>query len=977
MSFIRVRQRDPSLFYPTGIKTVPIDLQRGISAQCAQSRRTNSPQIQSLLFDHDKWSLPAIRQWIKDHPTYSYPVREDFLAPETVSMGVAVPTVRAPFIIQASIQGVEDPDYSVLRLIIIREGPGKNQVILDQDGEIYVEFFTLQVLEELQGILEGTQFEAYRVAGTNVYGDDGLVHPSPQISKDTPQGLVLHNVGFMRDLHIAPDPDDEERMALHAVAVLNESQAGLDLRETIRAARERGSLYIPAPSINGFMLWMPERDGNYNYFKAYKVLSHRSTEFVNRPAAGGQIYAVLEGETMNLLQMLKQYCQAAGIAFDEKADTPGALLQSITAPDETLNQVSTALETDESGALAVLSTAMETATIQTQDAGSQPAPASSPQQPAAAVGQKPAAPAPAPKAQASTTPQAKAPVTQTPAKAASPVSQPSPSIQPQAAPQMPVGGGDAMNVGELAEAVTSQVMQQLTGQFGQINTAIGTLSKNQKAFADFMAGHQSRATHDTLIAYVQEAIPETLSHRRVFWTDRINAGQFKDLATLKLFIDADVQTEQARAAQVMEDMSELPVSVRHMAGIAVEANEEDKPKLRTKLMFALPVTESEQNVINASGLRPYQGIADMYHSIVPGDPDVTGLPYGGDRSNPRYQSWARQMMGGISGGPEVVRSTDFTGILLEVVGELAAARWETMDRSYLDLCEIGPQFTNYRESNVVVAGASPDMKKWDEVTGYPDLETGARQKVTTKVDDYGGILRWSKRVVIDDENGSSLQLILDDVAGAVEATWRVIGKSIVNEAMGWGGNPLRVNGKKFQDGRVLYEEPDVENSPRRNLVIGDGRDYDNIVALLHLMLSQEDIAKPEQDPQPLVLVPGRVMCVNTAWTRINDYFNRPYKPGTENEANELGLPVKPKVVGLHRVFLHGREDFLAMMPDPMLKGVIRLQYYRNRRSPSIVWQNQSFAGRNFENGEIACQLDMPVRVTTVRPKGLYSVHKQL
>ena len=388
-------------------------------------------------------------------------------------------------------------------------------------------------------------------------------------------------------------------------------------------------------------------------------------------------------------------------------------------------------------------------------------------------------------------------------------------------------------------------------------------------------------------------------------------------------------------------------------------------------MFGAPISEAESQVIKTVHLQPFRGIGDMYNTLVPGDPMFTGLPYGGNWADPRFRSWQRQALEGVTTDAETTRWTDFKGILLEVVGEVAAARWETMDRSYLKLVEIGPAFNNYIDSNVVVSGASPDMKEWDEETGYPTMETGKKQSVTSKVSDFGGILRWTKRMVQNDENGSGLQLILEDVAGAVEATWRVIGRGIINEVMGWSTG---INTKLYSDGLPYYQSPDYEGG-RANYINGNGASYDNMVSLLHLMLSQTDIAKAGQTPQPLVLVPGRVLCVNTRWKQVQEYFHIPFRPGSTTEPNELGLPEPPEVIGVHRSFLHGRDDFLGYLPNPLLKGTIRMQYYLGRQAPSIVWQNQSFAGQVFENGTISVQLDMPVRITTVRPKGLAAIYE--
>ena len=144
-----------------------------------------------------------------------------------------------------------------------------------------------------------------------------------------------------------------------------------------------------------------------------------------------------------------------------------------------------------------------------------------------------------------------------------------------------------------------------------------------------------------------------------------------------------------------------------------------------------------------------------------------------------------------------------------------------------------------------------------------------------------------------------------------------------------------------------------------------------MVELLSLMQNQVDFVKAAETAQPLIMLPGIFVCVTTFATTALQFFTMEYKPGT-TEANELGVAQTPKVIGVHRNFLHNRDDFTAMLPNATMQPVIELQYFMNRKKPSLVWQTNPEIGRTFENGEIACRLDMPVRVTLARPKGAFA-----
>lgn len=975
--FFRIRQKNPKLFMQ--FRNITLSSPKGISAIYGKLRATKKWVIQSLLFSRKKWDMTRVRAWIKSH-NYVFPAKAS----------VRPGKLTSPFVIDTVVEN-HDVEYNVIDVVVIRDGPGKNQIYLEADGQVYIENFTAEAVHALAETLEGVGLEVYVVEGQE--GGKQYVHPSAEINRQTPVGLVPHQVGFLKDLWV-DTTSEAGKLLLRAKAYLNQSQFAKDLRAVIRAAFEQGARYIPAPSINGMMLWSPQRRNDRNFFDALKVLSMRSVEFVSRPAAGGAIYAVIEGERMNFLELLKQYCKQFAITGNFDADTPASFLESVKQPDETVNKISAVFgaDQDEATAMAILAEAALSAGLDTGEGeGTQePGAAASPSEPpeGSSIGQEPPAAGipqspPAPQEPSGTpdgvvtTPQPQTPPPQpmagTGQAPASPVQTPPPS-SPSPPPQPMGTEGQNPSGGE--GAINAQVVQQLgtLTRLAQQNAGFIAQQTNvNKMLLDYVANDQHTRRKDAMVAMVNEAVSQGLpEHRKAYWMKMVETGQIAEANSLKVFLDADKETESTHELQVLENFKDLPVSTRHLAGITIGASERDIPFVRTKMLFQLPCTEAEQTLVTQRGVRPYMSLDDMYKDLVPGDSEYTGVPYGGQ--GPQYQRWYQRFVTeGVAAGDEVVKSTDFANILLQVVGELGLSRWEMLDKSFLDLCETGPNFANYIDSNVVVYGSAPDMKEWTEDGGYEDLEAGARKPVTTQVKDWGGIMRWSKRVVIDNR----LDMITEDVNAQIDATWRTVGRAVFDKILGWGipvgsSDPI-INGLKMQDGNgVLYQAGGI----RRNYVDGDGRMYGNLVKLLNLMMEQEDIAKPTQDPQMLVLVPGMVVCVNTAWAVINGYWNAQYKPGTENEPNELGLPnnQKPTVVGVHQGFLRDRKDFVAMLPVPALKGVLRVQYFNGQTQPKITWQNQPPMGRVFENGEIAAQFDFPLRITLIREKGAYSSH---
>jgi len=954
---IRVRQRDPKLF--TKFRQFTLSAAKKIRADYGQLRTSGKWIIQSLIFDREKWNMDTVRSWITSHH-YIYPAKESTHSDKLTS----------PFIIDTVVES-HDESFNVLDVAIIKAGEGKNHIFLEQDGQFYTENFPPAIVPELLQVLDGIGMEVYVLEGQE--GEKQYVHPSAEINRQTPAGLIPHQVALLKELWI--DGEGGQEPTLRAKAVLNQTQSAKDLREVYRTAVEQGVKSIPAPSINGMMLWEPQRRNNRNFFDALKVLSMRSVEFVSRPAAGGAVYAVIEGARMNFFELLKSYCTKFVLKANFDADTPALFLESIVEPNDVLKEVQVAFGEgqDETAAMAALAGAAISAGI--MDEGQTTPPATSPMAPSS----PPPATPPVIPPMAPTTPAGLIPHQATP-PSTPPVSPPTapPVTLPATPPATVELDGDLEgDTGTREPGMSEQVLEQMKALQVITSQNASTLQQQtsiNQMLLKYVENDQGAKREQTMVNMVNEAVADGLpEHRQGYWLQMINAGQIKEAGVLKMFLDGDKKVEGSHTRQVQENFRDLPVATRHLAGITVAFDEAEVPYLRAKQLFQVDCTEEEKGIVTKRGLRAYTSLEDMYQDLCPADPDYTGMPFGGDS---RFEQWktrliTRGVVEGVTSGADTVSSNDFAGIFLQVVGELGVQRWEILDKSAIDLCENGPNFQNYVESNVVVHGAAPDMEEATEASGYPELGVGARQSVTTRASKYGGIMRWSEDVIIDNR----LDLINQDVLSQVDATWRSVIRKIIDTLMGWTA-ATGINTATHDDGNgVIYQAPGTAaGDKRRNYVVGDGREYNILVTLVNYMMQQSDIYKAGQTPQPLTLLPGKVLCETTSWSQVDDNFTMKYKPGTENESNKLRQPngQTPQVIGVHQSFLHGRSDFVCVIPNPAIHGVIRLQKFRGLTTPSITWQNKPDIGRVFENGELAVKFRFPVRITLLRPKGAYA-----
>jgi hypothetical protein len=66
-NYVRVRQADPSLFAKESFRTINIDAEKGIKAVIGRRPGKDSTEVQTYMFDREKWTVEDAKKWIEDH----------------------------------------------------------------------------------------------------------------------------------------------------------------------------------------------------------------------------------------------------------------------------------------------------------------------------------------------------------------------------------------------------------------------------------------------------------------------------------------------------------------------------------------------------------------------------------------------------------------------------------------------------------------------------------------------------------------------------------------------------------------------------------------------------------------------------------------------------------------------------------------------------------------------------------------------
>ena len=70
-NYVRVRQIDPSLFQKGSFRTIDIDKAHGIKAVIGRRPGATSTEIQTFMFDKDKWNIEEAKKWCAEHKNHA------------------------------------------------------------------------------------------------------------------------------------------------------------------------------------------------------------------------------------------------------------------------------------------------------------------------------------------------------------------------------------------------------------------------------------------------------------------------------------------------------------------------------------------------------------------------------------------------------------------------------------------------------------------------------------------------------------------------------------------------------------------------------------------------------------------------------------------------------------------------------------------------------------------------------------------
>jgi hypothetical protein len=145
------------------------------------------------------------------------------------------------------------------------------------------------------------------------------------------------------------------------------------------------------------------------------------------------------------------------------------------------------------------------------------------------------------------------------------------------------------------------------------------------------------------------------------------------------------------------------------------------------------------------------------------------------------------------------------------------------------------------------------------------------------------------------------------------------------------------------------------------------------------MLTQVDYADDNGGEAPLILNPWYFVASITKIGYARSRLKAIHEPGrTDMFPSTLYMTEIPdeNFLGFHPQFFAGHaDDFLGIIPDPMLFPSLEIQYFNGQSTPEFQWEgNQQPAyGSLFSSDRLQLRVKFKHRLFYRQPKGFYGL----
>lgn len=505
-----------------------------------------------------------------------------------------------------------------------------------------------------------------------------------------------------------------------------------------------------------------------------------------------------------------------------------------------------------------------------------------------------------------------------------------------------------------AQAVEPKVVEKIVEKVIVDESAKAELDALKAQFAAFTQAQQEKEAKHALEIMVTQS--ELDADSKQVLLSKVVDGSIPTEAMLKNMIDVAQKARQyaIAATQAQQPAMGFPGM---SAKIEMGKSPADVAAIRSKLLWDVALTQSEEDLRKKYGITRYHGIQDEYKAVT-GDHDM--------RFSGLDMNYFRQMVGAFAQSTSMTTDT-YPEFLKNVISLRVERHWQGIDKNHLKVVKVGEPFSDTRPEDEYILGKMSDISSVSEDGGYTEVSAPYKEKVTSNAVKYGNILSFSEETILND-NVDLIKQTADIFTEAMNSTMAgQIWKMLCNYSSAFNDKNVGTSAS----GGVLYD------SSLNNTITGNAYDIDKVRDLVDLMMTQTDIAPNGETGQPLILLPYLAVCNVKNTGTVEKILNGGYEITSTNvgDALSLGIPAD-RIVGVHPNYLYSKPSAMFLLPNPAIFAGMELRYFRGQSAPSLVYEGSQLpnAGYAFSHDRMLLKIKMRWRLTLKRKKAFFALY---
>ena len=522
-----------------------------------------------------------------------------------------------------------------------------------------------------------------------------------------------------------------------------------------------------------------------------------------------------------------------------------------------------------------------------------------------------------------------------------------------ATPEQPTPANEPMLDAPAAQAVTGKNVERVIVD-DAARAKLAALEAQLAAFTQAQA--EEKAKRDLEVLVTQSELD---AESRQVLLGEIATGGLPTEQMVKSTMAVAMKARQVAIAATQAKQQATPFP--GMTSLEMTADIADKNRVRSNLLWNIPLTQSDQNIAAKFGLKAFRGIQDEYKTLTHDD----------ELSFTWNANFLSQMAGGIvAASQSTITTMTYPDIFRAQISNRLAKYWEGIEKPYLQMMKKGEDFDHTLPIDEIVLGRLGIYNEVGETQEYGTLAAPAKRTVRSVVMKRGGIMPFSQDVIINNQTP-----LVKETADLL--------------AMGMSDTLADVTYKKFcgfgtafNDLDLQDEDGDILGVPngvlyhalRNNTVNGNVTSYTDMQALIDLMLDQTDIG---DSGIGFSLLPYIAVTNIIYRGYVNNRFNADKDPVNTDLPNmvQTRIPLE-RIIGLPKSALHGKPTALILLPNPDVSPAMEIAYYNGKTAPDLVWEGSQLPqhGQAFMQDLYLLKISMRARITMKRPRFCFCLY---